>query len=428
MSTPRPEDAAHVLLSTVNVQEIGVLRQVLPAMRATPHFCTDAGDVLRMSVELAPAAVLLDATLDGLDLLKTTRILARNPSTAATAVVLVAPPLADERQLRALRGLELFALLERPLTCEAIRETFAAALRFHADATALRRPIKPKPAATLVDGCNSLLQRTLLCPFHPYGVEVRHYALRAGKQYARTDDFDVPTYSQAAPGADFVDYTLAGLCVCPECYFATTEPRFLTDPNNTDDPEPYFAIDAATLARVTAEAGRRELLAHDALGGQPAASLFDFRRTRREAAVGYELAGMSGRAVYEAAPTRRAAELTRLGGYELRRAALCAALGDDPAATTARRYAAVAWLDKAFLTARGPSLYLAAYQLVALCVYLRDDSAALRYLGAMRELSGLNRRDLEEPVVLDRYLRRAQHLWADREHHRGPAPGASRAA
>ena len=419
MPTPATANVPpRLLAATINVQEIAALRHVVRPLGVESHVCTDAGDVLRLCQELAPAVVLLDGALPNLDLAKTTRILSRNPTTAVAAVLVAAPPEAAERDLRRLNALELFALLERPLTCEALRENITAGLRFHADALALRRPHRAKPAATIPDGCNSLLARTLHCPFHPHGVEIQSYSLRAGKIYGKTDVFDLPVYAQAAPGADFVDFHRAALCVCPECFFATTEPRFLDDPRQGggNEGDSYFQLDRATIDKVAAGAGRRELLFHDALG-EPAASMFDFRRTREEALVGYALAVESGRALLEAAPTRRAAERVRLGGYELRRALLHEA-GDAPDAAAARRRAAVTWLDSAFLAARGPALYLACYQLVALCVHLGDDAAAIRYLAAMKEMSGLGRRELDQPAVLDRYLRRAQDVWAHRDAHR----------
>ena len=429
MRVPNPataNDAAgptRILAATTNVPEIGALRHVLTPMGVEPHFCTDAGDVLRLCQELTPAVILLDADLGRLDLARTTRILCRNPVTAAAAVLVVAPAEAGDRYLRRLDALELYAVLARPLTCEALRETIAAGLRFHADALALRRPPRTKPAATLAPGCNSLLARTLHCPFHPHGVAVQTYALRAGKVYGRTDLFDVPIYAQAAPGADFVDYNRAALCVCPECFFSTTEPRFLVDPHRPGgDDEPYFRADPATTARLAAGAGHRELRFHDALGEPAATTMFDHRRTRAEALLGYELAVESGRALVEAAPNRRAAENARVGGYELRRAVLYdAADAADRAAAAGCRRAAVRWLDAAFAAARGPALYLAAYQLVALCVHLGDDAAALQYLSAMKDMSGLGRRDLDQPAVLDRHLRRAQQVWARRDEHRAAA-------
>ena len=423
-------DAARptILAATANAKEISAIRHVVGPLGGEAHFVTDAGDVLRLARDLSPAVVLLDASLHGLDLPKTTRILARNPATAAAAVTVVAPAEATEREVNRLNALELFALLDRPLTCEALRETLAAGLRFHADALALRRPQPNKHAAAIADGCNSLLSRTLHCPFHPYGVEVKSYSLRAGKIYGKTDLFDLAVYAQAAPGADFIDFGRAALCVCPECYFATTEPRFLLDPRlvgGVADEEPYFTVDSATSGLMEARAGRRELLAHDRLG-EPAASLFDHRRTRAESLAGYELAVQSGAALLEASPVRRAAERVRIGGYELRRAVLHES-GDAPdhAAAAACRRAAVPWLDAAFGSVRGPLLYQAAYQLVALCVHFGDDPAALRYVSAMKQMSGLGRRDLDQPAVLDRYLRRAQEVWGQRDRHRVPAGAAA---
>ena len=409
-----------VLVACAVAREVAAVRHVLLAAGVEPHFALDASDVLRLAAELAPAAVLLDAAMPSIDLSKATRVLARNPATAASGVLLLAGPAAGERDLRRLQALESFALLERPLTCEAIRENLAAALAYHDAALALRNPAKPRPAAVVVEGCNSLLERTLHCPFHPYGVEVRHYALRAGKVYAHIDDFDVPRYRQAAPGADFVDYTAAAVCVCPECFFATTEPRFLDDPRSPAAEVPAcFAADAATRSRVEADAGRRELLAHDLLGGEPAASFFDHRRTAREAVVAYALAVESGRSLHESAPTRRSGELARIGGYELRRAALLVAT--NPAAALSYRRAALPWLEKAAAVADGPAGFAAMFQCVAIALHLGDDAAATAHLTAMKNLALTGRAKVDEPAALDRYIRRAAAAWADRDRRRAAA-------
>ena len=416
--------------------EATAVKAVAPSAGVRAEVSSVAHAAAERAKQLRPAAVLLDADLPGLDVATLTRILARHPTTASAAVLVLAGD--DDRAARRLGELDVFAVLRRPLTARSLRENLRAAAAYAAEAAAAAAT-SPKPAGQrggrVVEGCDALIRRDLLCPFHSFGVPVAYFQLRAGRLVAEADAFDVPRYlSAATPGGDFVDYGRAGVAVCPECFFATGDPGYFDAGDGTpaaslvEDPASRAAhrVDPATRGKLARDAGLRGLLAHDRLGGEPAGSFFGWDRSALEADVAHELAALSAVSLYEAAPVRRADELLRAANHELRRAALA----DDESAALDRRRAAGVWLEKAFASCKGASMYRAARQFVAVLVDRGDDAGAARTLSALRDQTRLSMRDQDDPAALQRHLRAAQSAWEDRESRRSPAnaPAAKRAA
>ena len=106
-------------------------------------------------------------------------------------------------------------------------------MRFHDEAQQIRTDRSGGDnRSKLVGGCSALLRRDLSCPYHSFGVPVGSFQLRAGKIASEVDLFDVPVYSRGGSIADdFVDYNLAGLSICSECFFATNDPNYFDDPD-----------------------------------------------------------------------------------------------------------------------------------------------------------------------------------------------------
>ena len=398
--------------------EVELLRATLPACGVRVAVTTDPRQAVTLATSERPKVVLLDAALAGLDVAGVTRVLARHPDTATAAILAVVAEDATPREIERIEAAGVFAVVRRPLDERAVRGAFAKAIAHTRDAAGRGRS-PGRRGSRVVAGCEALLRRELRCPFHSFGVTVPFFQLRVGRVAAEADYFDVPVYGPA------VDYNVAGVAVCPECFFATSDPGYLDDPDDAaglkaggDDAVGRAAhrIDPATRAKVTQGAGLRGLLAHDRLGGEPGRGLFGHDRSPVEADVAHALAVASCRALHEAAPVRRSAELLRAGNHELRRANLTG----DPATATRRRRSAAEWLGRAFAACRGTAMHRAAYQLVALHVHLGDDAAALPYLSALKEQSRLSRRDQGDPAALARYERRAGEVWADRERHRAP--------
>ncbi|MEM7809238.1 MAG: hypothetical protein AAF561_14105, partial [Planctomycetota bacterium] len=290
----------NVLLIDGNPAEVTAFQTVLAGEGAKVEIISNPRDVVPTATRQAPDILMLDASVDGLDVGTTTRILSRNPTTAATAIILLAPADADARGVRRLKEFDAFGLMQRPLTCGAIRKSFRSAATFSKEAGQMRRDASgdTKGRSKRVRDCGALLKRELSCPFHSFGVPVDFYQLRTGKVASDVDLFDVPTYSPAtADGRDFVDYNLAGLIVCRECFFTTNDPNYFDDPDRgvatvqeRGASRAAYRIDPGTRGKITTAAGHRGLVAFERLGGEPEESFFSWNRSEKEALVAYELA------------------------------------------------------------------------------------------------------------------------------------------
>lgn len=431
-STTKSVSVRTALVAQGSMAEVTALQTVLRDEGIRIEVVTDARELLTQAKLLSPEIILIDTTLAGMDTQQVTRILSRNPSTASAAVLLVVAADADDRTMRRMKELAAFAIIRRPLTCAAIRENFRNAIAFANEAAKLRDAGAAKPTRR-VSGCDALLKRSLICPFHSFGVRVNYFQLRAGKIMAEPDLFDVPVYKNAVRDGDFVDYTLAGLTICRECHFVTNDPNYFDDPESAvgalDESginRNAYRIDPATRGKVAAGASVRGMTVVERLKGEPTDRFYSYERTAEEALVAYELAIESSKSLYEAAPVRRSLELLRLANYELRKAQIHQQHRNDLASATRCRQAATQWLERCFGECKGVAMYKASYQLLALFVHFGNDAKAFPYLTALKDQTRLSRRDQEDPAMLERYLRRAQNLWADRDLH-GPASPAKTA-
>lgn len=424
-----------VLLAEGNALETNALQTIVGGAGARVDIVTDSRNIVEAAKRLSPSIILIDTAMTGLDLTHVEKILTRNPATADAALLLVAPLGADARKMRMLKEHDAFALMSRPMTCSAIRETFDNAARFYTENRDMRGGTRSAGGSKkLVAGCSALLRKELSCPFHSFGVPVDFFQLRTGKVYSETDLFDVPSYKPGGRGEEgFVDYNLAGLAICRECFFATSDPGYFEDPEASVDGTvaATYRIDEITRRKIIETSGHRGLTAVDRLGAEPDDAFFGWQRDVRHALVAYEVAIQTSRTLYEAAPIRRSNELLRLGGYELRRATLLEGQSTPGARVIKHRTAAVAWLTKAFGECKGVAMYKAAYQLVALNIHLGRDAHAFQFLNTLREQTRLSIRDQEDPATLERYLRRSQTVWEDRDRHRHAdvaAAGATKSA
>jgi CheY-like chemotaxis protein len=383
--------------------------------------------------EPVPDLVLVDIDRPATDAVALLKVLARYPSTRTTAVVLVAPPEVDERRLAALTAASPFAILRRPLRRgpleSAVGDALARAVAARERAGALlSRPEKSSRASELN---NSLLVHEVRCRFHaqagPGGGEpFERYVLRARRIETEQSVFDLPVYKSAARGADFVDYNLLAVTVCPHCLFASVDPGQFDDPAERGDRPVYPAATAKALA--AREPDRR------AIAAAAGPTLFSHDRTYKDALVAYALAIDCANTIYEANKYTQQIELLRLANYHLRLRCLHETHGAPPDTTRTAAVSAADWLRKSFLYLAGAPLYRATYQLIATSIWLGDDRSAHQYLSKLDELHHkvfevpVDKWDDEKAAVqqaersaVDRYRSRAQEAWADRDLHRAKA-------
>ncbi len=377
--------------------------------------CANASDVIPFAKKHQPDVVFLDVGLKRVDAGECVRVLERFADTRSVVVVLICPRDIDANKLARLEATGALLVLVKPLTRAGLIQAFQQALaESHERKSTLETPAKRTTQTTRhVESNNSLLVRRLLCPFHETPVAVDHYVLRTGKIQTDTNFFDLPIYKSAVAGADYVDYNLLGVAVCPRCLFASNHPGYFTDPANGKDKS--HAHSAATRTAIARTAGGRLQMA-----GELSKDFFTESRSLVSALTSYELAVHAGKTLLDCNPEVPSIELLRLGNYHLRLAHLHDVAGSGDKVRGSHFDAASDWLRRAFTVLEGAHLYKTIYQLVAVSVSFGDDRSAHRYL---TRLSGLEREPAgvcQDPGSLDHYLARCSRAWEGRADHRFP--------
>jgi CheY-like chemotaxis protein len=417
-----------VLVAESSAERRKALGKLLQAQGFGVIDCVSASDVIPMAKEHQPDVCFLDAGIKRLDAGECVRVLGRFEGTRSVAVIVTCPPEIGAATLGQLEASGASCVLVRPLTSDGLLKAFRQALEeSHERKLKGRQAETPKAATTRhVDGNNSLLARRLECPFHETPVEVEHFVLRTGKILTDTDLFDLPVYKSPVGGADYVDYHLLGVAVCPRCLFATNNPEHFIDPANRKVKS--SAHPAGTKRAIAQTAGARLQLA----GALPA-DFFTHRRGVTSAMLSYELALASSKTLVERDRQSHAFELLRLGNYHLRLANLHKKANAGEATLRTHYAAATEWLREAFTVLDGAPLYKAIYQLVALGLASGDDRGAYQYLTRLSELEREPVDAVPDRPALDRYLARCRRAWEDRADHRfpwtdTPPPGIAAAA
>jgi DNA-binding response OmpR family regulator len=360
-----------------------------------------------------PQVVVLDLDVPVSDLLSTVRILRRNPKTTHAQILVAAPKHADRALLVELANTGAAGVLVKPLAGKLLIAKIGECLQQHrAKATALPQE-KAEHGAQHVPGNTSLLRRRLGCPFHEKPVELWHYALRSGKVGVEMSFFDVPAYTEAAPGAVYVDYHLLAVAVCPDCFFATNNPDYFALPENRRPGS--FTFDAATRRTMPDLAGDRLKQRH---GISP--HFFDEHRSLPDALLAYDAAIATSRQLHGCNPHAFAVELVRIGNYHLRLAHLSTKYELGAAKMIGHYEQAATALKEAYIYVQGPLFYRNAYQIIAVLMYLNRDGEAYQYVGRLKELDQAGALEPADRQALTRYLAASQKAWEDREYHRQP--------
>lgn len=377
--------------------------------------CVSGSDVIPFAKQYQPDVIFLDVGMKRVDAGACVRVLERFADTRSVVIVLTCPRDIEATRLARLEACGALLVLVKPLTRDGLLQAFRQALdESHRRKTQFEQPARRKPAATRhVAGNNSLLVRQLRCPFHETPVPVDRFVLRTGKIQTDTSFFDLPVYTSAVAGADYVDYNLLGVAVCPRCLFASNNPAYFSDP--ADHKTSPHTHTAATRAAVTAATGERLILA-----GTLPDDFFTDRRTPAGAALSYTLAVHSARTLLGCNRHALSVELLRLGNYHLRLADLNAPAASSDDSRAGHYSAAFDWLRQAFTVLDGAELCKTIYQLVALAIGRGEDKAAYQYLSRLVELQRTPAISPENRAALDRYLAGCRRAWEDRDMHRFP--------
>lgn len=377
--------------------------------------CSSGSDVIPFAKEHQPDVVFLDVDLRRADARECVRVLERFNGTRSVVVILTCPRDIDATRLARLEETGALLVLVKPLTQDGLLQAFRQALNeSHRRKSKFEAPGKRRaPATRHVAGNNSLLVRSLKCPFHETPVAVDRYMLRTGKIQTDSSFFDLPVYKNAVAGADYVDYHLLGVAVCPRCLFASNNPAYFLDPSDRKGKTPeHNAMTRTAMANAT---GARLQLA-----GELPAGFFTHERSLSGAILSYELAIHAGKTLLSCNRHTLALEHLRIGNYHLRLAYLHEIAGNGDEVRAAHFGAARESLQHAFTVLDGAELYKTIYQLVALNIAFGDDRGAYQFITSIAELEGEPRKPGQDRGSLDRYLARSRRTWEDRNDHRFP--------
>ena len=368
------------------------------------------GDAMRLALQVPPDVLLLDGEMDRGRLMTALRVLGRNPDTRAVVTLLVGSPKRAERE--GLRLFDAFDILARPLGREKV---LAAVARAAAWAGELREMfgLRGQGAGTSrkVEGCDAILARPVGCPFHDPPALCQMFVLRTGKIAAEVGLCDIPTYTHAVGGGDFIDYNRVSVTVCPKCLFASAAEGDFVDLRDGADP-------AAGLAQFKPEA-------HEAIGrggearqllcGDVGPTMFGHARTAEEAATAHRLAAHCAQALWRS-NTQRMSRFACQAADAYMTAAMLEGRAD---VVRLVQLEARDLLVEAVAHVDGPALPRAMFQLVALGALLDDDRSAFDYMRALDDLRGKG--DARLIAAADRYYNRAKRIWTDRTFHRSAA-------
>lgn len=242
-------------------------------------------------------------------------------------------------------------------------------------------------------------QKSYICVFD--GTTFVGYKLYPSVQtrLERTDTlFDIPVYvNDGQPG--YVNYLLLEVKVCPKCFFASNDDRFFQTSSAFAKP---LELDSDIVSVINNRLKERREI------GQNAPTLFSRDRSPADAIVSYKLGIASSKAMFDVAPRQYGMEAARMANYALKAAKLLEGRSEAERET---------WLklgldllqQAAQGDLKGTILAKTLYQLLALSLYLGEDSAASRTFEHLRKL--------QDKAALA-YVNRGRQLWEDRDQFR----------
>lgn len=362
-----------------------------------------------------PDVVVVASDLPHLDIGSCVRIINRYPDSRSVVFVLICPSAIERSQVDRLRQLGFFQIFQMPVSPTAVGQCVDEAYQYCLqlkEKFGLKK-VARAPATRHVECNSSLLVRQITCPFHKEPVTLDRYILRTGRIETETHFFDLPIYKAATRGADFINYHLLGVAVCPVCLFASNNPACFRDPaEKSIKPIEYTP---QTIASMQAAISARRQLA-----GQLPRAFFTHERTLDQAIIANALAIHCSQTLYEHNKYTMPIELLRLANHHLRQSLLLETRAAAPEKMDIPQRAAFDWLKKAFLLLEGPALHKTIYQLVALAIWFGEDKAAFQYIARMNEILADAVTTAADKASIERYLPRCKLAWEDRDSHRGP--------
>jgi CheY-like chemotaxis protein/uncharacterized protein (DUF2225 family) len=285
-----------------------------------------------------------------------------------------------------------------------------------------------EPVTTTVDGNNSLLLQRVLCPYHDRETRVKRYALRLNRIETEANFFDVPVYTKAVNGADYVNYHQLCVTVCPECYFASADPAHFVQIGDKKHAPAWQAaakhagghhkhaspISHSLKYAVMARARERQ----DMVEGVDE-SFFSENRSMADAVKSFELALNCSELLHKVSRHTHPDELIKQGNYHLRLAHLQESLGVSQVTRDKHIEQASRLLREAYPNLSDAAVPRGTYQVVATSIYLNEDREAHQYLSQLARWAKTVHNP-EGQKLAEQYLYRSAKAWECREYHRKP--------
>ncbi len=401
-------------MALLNDTEQRAVEQVLHQEGFLTTLCLAEQDLIQTVKDDPTDLLVIDADHPN-DLPSLCRILARYHDTRALQIILICPANPDRSRMEKLLAVGAFSLILRPLTYARLAETATQAVE---RSQTLRvelglNPTRPASTTRYVPQNNSLLIHQAFCAFHEPPAPVDRYLLRAGKIETEITFFDLPLYTAPARGADFVDFNLLSVTVCPQCLFASNDPAHFIDPaEKSVEPVRW------NTATATALAGREPFRRSLAKGLD--ANFFTHARTPNQALIATALAIDCAQTIFEHNKHTMPLEQLRLANHHLRAMQLHQTLKHDDALIEQSARSAYAHLRTAFTLLDGPALYKTIQQLVAVAIYLGQDKSAYQYITRLGDLSREGKIPPDDRPAFERCNAQCKSAWEDRDLHRGP--------
>lgn len=234
----------------------------------------------------------------------------------------------------------------------------------------------------------------------------------------KTNIFGVPEYLEAYPGKDFCDFNLIRVVACPKCYFASNDiSEFRRHDNEGSVRLPRFDAQSISKHWMSGISERKKLVSHNW------SEFFTEQRPLQQAIVSYELAIVSGDAIFKSSEGKSA----RLRNYNpVRKVVFYLFILAELLMLTGKKEKAVEKIEDALKRLETVFMYLehepsirAAYLLGMLNLYFEDYRKVSQYLTFLREYNkeGVVKEESDEEKTLNSNLKRLDDAFQNREEY-----------
>lgn len=385
---------------------------------------------------VVPDVIVLDASIQQQDSNGVARVIVQGAGHGRIPVLLTCETSTDKMAIRQLVTLGVRAILVKPILHSTLVGKISELVPWAIQPPSFSSGPSPSPvddgagdasagASSRVASNSSLLVAQLLCPFHEQVIPFPAYSLRSDRIETTFNYFDLPVYLRPIGKADYCNYHLVNVTVCPQCLFASNHHEMFWRAG--DRQRKSASMREKIIQVVQADQQRRRRIS-----GELTPSFFNEQRSMEDALLSLELALDSSRSLLQADSSQFINELARMGNYHLRLAHLkehlyrgfgqggaTEQIGLELPPQVVEHYAnAQIFFKKAAQFVQGALLSKTLYQLAATSIFMNDDETARHAVDRLEELNRHGLLTSDERGTVTRYHHRAKKAWGQRDQHR----------